>query len=752
MKPVASLFACICTLVALLSPAARAACPEAEDLDIQLRDKEVQRQLILSGFLAAEIGRSNEKLLRVAISDFRTANNLPGGDQAILTEAECDTLKHNNNAVYAFIGFKQVINPVNQLKMTFPAGLLPPEAKPSDLSWQEYENPAVSRVGIDVFRVSGRESSTNSFSRGYQSYNALQLAYIHNSGSELIAEGAGSRWGSRYYFHNMTFEYQGGQRGIYLRIDTKPPENFVPPPEILPAARLEKIKKQIGKLYTGGIAGAPPPGETEVAWALIARAVFNIVASDFYYQNGWRELTTKYCVFGSGKRARRGGVRIVFATTRAIANKDGDMTTATGLSYSTAPNQVIHADNNNIFLPGHTFVTGDAVVYHRLSGAAIGGLVDGTTYYVIVVDTNTIRLADSYWHAKGRAFDGRGTTTTADDIDAIAVTPIGLTPSTATADQGGIHSLARVLTNLEDSRTYYVVGYSTSGGNATFGLAATRSGTAIQLDYRDILAVFDHTGHFVRNDTFTTREGTHRVGTLGHEFGIVRRHFVVVLALQQQHRRFVAIDEIDRLRVVAAAFVVAEDARFVVDERQESVCAGEADHAGELARREADAGKVARVRREQRGDLAAGRVAHDENARRVAAEFARMFARPGDGARGVVHECRKAHVGKLAVVRDHCDDAVAGQRVADVAEPAPFAALPAAAVEEHDDRRRRAVLRRVDIERQAMVGVVDQAGVRRDAAGRAERADRGIEEVRAAAEQQRENRRGRSARRTVAQR
>ena len=65
----------------------------------------------------------------------------PAPIRTVLTEAECDTLKRNNNAVYAFIGFKQVDNPVNKLRMTFPAGLLPPEAKPSDQSWQEYENP-----------------------------------------------------------------------------------------------------------------------------------------------------------------------------------------------------------------------------------------------------------------------------------------------------------------------------------------------------------------------------------------------------------------------------------------------------------------------------------------------------------------------------------------------------------------------------------------------------------------------------------
>jgi len=326
MRPIASLFA-VGLLVSLFAFPVRAACPAGEDLDIQLRDKELQRHLILSGVLGAEIGRANERLLRVALADFRTANNLPGADQALLTEAECDILKHNNDAVYAFIGFKQVVNPVINLKMTFPAGLLPPEAKPSELTWQEYENPAVSRVGIDVFRISGRESTTNSFSRGYQSYSALTLSYVHNSGSELVAEGAGNRWGSRYYFHNLNFEYQGGQRGIYIRFDMKPPENFVPPPEILAAARLDKIKKQITRLITGGVEWAPAPSENEIAWALIARAVFNIVASDFYDQNGWRELTTKDCVFGSQRRARRGGVRIIFATTRAIANKDGDMNT-----------------------------------------------------------------------------------------------------------------------------------------------------------------------------------------------------------------------------------------------------------------------------------------------------------------------------------------------------------------------------------------------------------------------------------------
>lgn len=327
MKYFASLCASFVAAVTMVAGPVQAACPEGDDLDLQLRDKELQRHLILSGFLAAEIGRSNEKMLRDAIVDFRAANALPGDSEAVLTDAECASLKHNNDAVYKAIGFKQVINPVNNLKMTFPAGLLPPEPKPSTTTWQEYDNPGKSRVAIDVFRVSSRESSTGSFTRGFQSFNALTLSFLHNSGAEAIAEGAGNRWGNRYYFHNMNFEYQGGQRGIYIRFDMRPPVDFVPPPEILPAARLEKIQQQITKLFTAGVAGARAPTETEVAWSLIARAVFNIVASDFYDQNGWQEITTRDCVFGRQRRARRGGVRVVFATTRALADPKGDMTT-----------------------------------------------------------------------------------------------------------------------------------------------------------------------------------------------------------------------------------------------------------------------------------------------------------------------------------------------------------------------------------------------------------------------------------------
>jgi len=42
---------------------------------------------------------------------------------------------------------------------------------------------------------------------------------------------------------------------------------------------------------------------------------------------------------------------------------------------------------------GHLFETGDAVIYNNGGGTSIGGLTSGNTYYVIRVDSNTIRLA-----------------------------------------------------------------------------------------------------------------------------------------------------------------------------------------------------------------------------------------------------------------------------------------------------------------------------------------------------------------------
>jgi hypothetical protein len=60
--------------------------------------------------------------------------------------------------------------------------------------------------------------------------------------------------------------------------------------------------------------------------------------------------------------------------------------------------QVVNGDEL-VFKSEHTFKTGDAVVYENHGGEDIG-LVDGTTYYAIVVDSRTIKLAQTQQDAQ----------------------------------------------------------------------------------------------------------------------------------------------------------------------------------------------------------------------------------------------------------------------------------------------------------------------------------------------------------------
>ena len=82
---------------------------------------------------------------------------------------------------------------------------------------------------------------------------------------------------------------------------------------------------------------------------------------------------------------------------------------------------------NTIKLNNHPFATGDYVTY-TTSGTAIQGLVAGTSYFIIRVDSNTIRLANSFNNANnGVSIDitglGTGTTHKLTYVGADAIDP-----------------------------------------------------------------------------------------------------------------------------------------------------------------------------------------------------------------------------------------------------------------------------------------------------------------------------------------
>ncbi|MBX3095201.1 MAG: hypothetical protein KF680_11795, partial [Cryobacterium sp.] len=170
-------------------------------------------------------------------------------------------------------------------------------------------------------------------------------------------------------------------------------------------------------------------------------------------------------------------------------------------------------DNDTIIIPDHGFATGDEVIYGTGGGTPIGGLTPTQSYWVIVVDSNRIRLAASYCEAVGfdvddtcfimvyshdePVLDGNGDPVLDDDgnpvtipiyvPEPILVDPISLTPDVSTdAAVDVIHKLylpgQQPIGGLVDGGMYYVVN---SVAGESFQLSETSGGSVIVLDGTD---------------------------------------------------------------------------------------------------------------------------------------------------------------------------------------------------------------------------------------------------------------------------
>ncbi|WP_367889442.1 hypothetical protein [Humibacter ginsenosidimutans] len=148
------------------------------------------------------------------------------------------------------------------------------------------------------------------------------------------------------------------------------------------------------------------------------------------------------------------------------------------------PPNVVPQSNNTIVIPNHGLATGEAVVYEGASDP-LGGLTNGNTYYVIVVNANVIQLAATQCEATGGCKDG-------DDND-IPITPITLTPDTSAAGEAVTHGLylpgQQPIQGLDDGGRYYVV----SASSTAFQVSKTPGGTPIPLNGSGITGI----GYFV---------------------------------------------------------------------------------------------------------------------------------------------------------------------------------------------------------------------------------------------------------------
>lgn len=106
---------------------------------------------------------------------------------------------------------------------------------------------------------------------------------------------------------------------------------------------------------------------------------------------------------------------------------------------------VVSTANETIAIPAHGFVAQQPVEYSQAAGTVIGGLTGGETYYVIVVDANTVKLATTRDNA------GAGT--------AINLTALGTGVShTLTFDQSARNNTIRASTYRSANQGVYMGG------------------------------------------------------------------------------------------------------------------------------------------------------------------------------------------------------------------------------------------------------------------------------------------------------
>ncbi|MCU0548576.1 MAG: DUF4347 domain-containing protein [Leptolyngbya sp. Prado105] len=103
---------------------------------------------------------------------------------------------------------------------------------------------------------------------------------------------------------------------------------------------------------------------------------------------------------GSGSEASQGGkagvsLGLGFTKSDIQAIVNGEVTARTTKENVFSPASAINNNADTITLSNHGFKNGQAVVYSKGSGSDIDGLEDGSTYFVIVVNSNTIKLAES---------------------------------------------------------------------------------------------------------------------------------------------------------------------------------------------------------------------------------------------------------------------------------------------------------------------------------------------------------------------
>jgi len=187
-------------------------------------------------------------------------------------------------------------------------------------------------------------------------------------------------------------------------------------------------------------------------------------------------------------------------------------------SSNTIATSAVNTSNDTITITAHGFTTGTSLLYDDASGTVLTGLTDNTTYYAIIVDEDTIKLATSSGNATaGTAINltgaGNNSQTLATALNTVTITDTA--HGLVTGDQ-----IVATFSGAATDGTYTIANVKEN----TFDVTDAAAGiiTSTSLTYTHGIATFTKTAHglattdsvIVDFKSGNATDGWHEIGTV----------------------------------------------------------------------------------------------------------------------------------------------------------------------------------------------------------------------------------------------
>jgi esterase/lipase superfamily enzyme len=307
--PALRLLSLIAAMILAPSACAWAQTNMSPALTQDLRDAEVQKQLISLGVLDATAGRASGADLGDAVAWFRKAYQFAGGTGP-LTPDERQKLKESYDKFIARTGLQTVTytdaDTNTVMKLHVPAAFVGTSPQKivgdKDRVWWEYRDSTDNKVSVgpEIHMLS--EFTPIALFRERIMNESLKYKHLHLTSEEFAAEGEVAGGDGGYVSSNMVLTSKDRLKGVFVRYAKLPTGLFEVPDFLAPVVATEPVS-----------ASEAIPDPKNRAWQLLMQGVANLVISEFPFEkdNGWDRVSTRPC-----PPATSGVKRILFGTDR----------------------------------------------------------------------------------------------------------------------------------------------------------------------------------------------------------------------------------------------------------------------------------------------------------------------------------------------------------------------------------------------------------------------------------------------------